>query len=76
MNIKLEAIVSAVAGASIIGGGTMVLTSHRDNAIQDQKIEVLEEQRRDLSNAVDELNQSVRRLDKNVTILNERLRKE
>jgi len=76
MNIKLEAIVSAVAGASIIGGGTMVLTSHRDNAVQDQKIEVLEEQRRDLSHAVDELNQSVRQLDKNVTILNERLRKE
>lgn len=76
MNIKLEAIVSAVAGASIIGGGTMVLTSHRDNAVQDQKIEVLEEQRRDLSNAVNELNQSVRQLDKNVTILNERLRKE
>lgn len=54
----------------------MVLTAHRDNAVQDQKIEILEEQRRDLSNAVDELNQSVRQLDKNVTILNERLRKE
>lgn len=33
-----DKIVAAVAGAALLGGGTMVLTGHRDNAVQDEQI--------------------------------------
>ena len=69
-------IAKAVAAATVIGGGTIVLGAHQTNAVQDSKIEQLQKSNAELGGAVDRLNDSVQALDKNVAVLNERMQKD
>lgn len=57
--------VSAIATATVIGGGTMVLNSHKDNARQDQELHSLQQSvgRIDaLSDKLDETNKNLAEL--------------
>ena len=73
LSTAVAGIAKAVAVATIIGGGTIVLGAQRDNAVQDQRIEQLQKDNATLGDAVDRLNESVQTLDRNVAVLNERL---
>jgi len=64
----------AVSAATVLGGATMVVTSARSNAVQDRTITTLERDQITLGEAVKDLNNTVRALDKNVAVLNERLK--
>jgi len=79
MNMKAEAITAlfaklaiGIATAATIGGGTAIIHSASANAVQDQRITTLEQDRaemHELSNKLDETN-------RNVAVLNERLNHE
>lgn len=68
-------IVAAATGA-IVGGGTMVLHTAQANAVQDNRLDTIEKQLPDLGAAVSDLNKTVQQLDKNVAVLNERMKRE
>lgn len=70
----LNALVSTLAGASLIGGGTMVLTAHKENAVQDVAIKQIQDDQHALKGTLQQLDQSVRTLDKNVAVLAERVK--
>lgn len=72
-NEIIAGIASTIAGASLIGGGTMVLTSHRDNAVQDEAIKQIQDQQHTLDDTLKQLDQSVRTLDKSVAVLTEKV---
>lgn len=72
----LSAVISTIAGASLIGGGTMVLTAHNENAVQDTKIEQHERQLNQLDETLKRFDATVQQLDKNVAVLNARMEKE
>jgi len=80
MSIKNEfasyfaGVAKAIAVGTIVGGGTMLLNAHNANAVQDQKIEQLRHDNAALGGAVEKLNTSVQALDKNVAVLNDRMR--
>lgn len=67
-------IITAVAGTAIIGGGTVVLRSAQTNAVQEREIAQLQQEQGRARDAVDRLTDSVQNLDKNVAVLNERLK--
>lgn len=75
-DITLSGIVTklciGIAASAAIGGGTAVIHSATTNAVQDQRITALEQDRaemHELSNKLDETN-------RNVAVLNERLNHE
>jgi septal ring factor EnvC (AmiA/AmiB activator) len=77
--MKLEAfdfagLIKAVAAASLIGGGTVVLNTQRDNAVQDVSIKQIEDRQQKLDTTLQQLDQSVRTLDKSVAVLAERVK--
>jgi hypothetical protein len=82
MSTKLEAgawlikLAYTAAGATILGGGTMVLKNAQDNAVQTVLIDqnTLGDTKRDVT--LEKLDEAVRKLDKNVAILTEQLKKE
>jgi hypothetical protein len=63
-------VIKAVAAAALIGGGTMVLHNSQESALQRQ--ELSEHDRR--ITAVEKLGDRLEETNKNVIILNERLR--
>lgn len=81
MTIKTElastfaGIAKAVATATVLGGGAMVLGAHQTNAEQGIQIEQLKKDNEQLGGAVERLNTSVQALDRNVAVLNDRMEK-
>lgn len=65
----LQKIALAVASATILGGGSMVLAAHTDNARQEVRIERVEQ----ALQKVDELNSKLDQTNANILILNERM---
>jgi peptidoglycan hydrolase CwlO-like protein len=72
----ITGLISTVAGASLIGGGGMVLKAASDNAQQDTKIETIQHRQESLDATLEQLHASVQSLDKNVAVLNERVTRE
>ena len=68
-NEILSAVWSTIAGAALVGGGTMVLTAHNDNSVQDTKIEQHERQLNQLDETLKRFDSTVQQLDKNVAVL-------
>lgn len=73
-NELITGIWTTVAGASLLGGGTMVLKSHNDNAVQDVAIQQVQDQQLALDDTLKQLDQSVRALDKSVAVLSEKVK--
>lgn len=69
-------IIVAVAGTSIVGLGTAVISSTGVNSSQEVKLVEMKERAEKTDGALQRLDESVRALDKSVAVLNERLRKE
>jgi len=69
----LNAVWSTIAGAALVGGGTMVLKANSDNAVQDSKIESQEHQLEELNQTLQRFDATVQSLDKNVAVLNSRM---
>lgn len=67
-------IVVAVAGTSIVGLGTAVIGSATTNAKQDERIAQMSKHVEQTDAAIVKLTETTQQLDKNVAILNERLR--
>ena len=72
-NEIIAGLVTTIAGASMLGGGTMVLNAHRDNSVQDAQIEDLKRGQDQLAQAVKELSTTAQSLDRNVAVLTERI---
>jgi hypothetical protein len=72
--LDFAALIKAVAAASVIGGGSVVLTGQRDNAVQDVAIKQIEDRQSKLDDTLQQLDQSVRTLDKSVAVLAERVK--
>jgi hypothetical protein len=66
----LAKLVFGVASATVIGGGTMVLSLHRNDAVQDEKIAHISE----AVQKMDDLNTKLDYTNREVAVLNERLR--
>lgn len=62
-------IIAAVAGASLIGGGTAILDAQRDNAVQDTKIENIAEEQKNTLQALKDVIKETSELNKNVARL-------
>lgn len=69
----LNKVAASIAGAALIGGGTVVLSTAQTNAVQERHIAELERRAERSDDAIDRLNSTVQQLDKNVAVLNERL---
>lgn len=65
----------SLACASALWFGGTVVSGAKDNTRQDQEISQLKQQQQALAAATEKLNETVTRLDKNVAVLSERLRK-
>lgn len=70
----LTGTLKAIAAATIIGGGTVVLNTNREVAKHDLQLQRLSRDVDDVNTAAKELRDTVQSLDKNVAVLNERLR--
>jgi len=66
----------AVSATTVVGSGTMIVTGASTNAAQDARITGVIQNQVNLSDAVNDLREIVQQLDKNVAVLNERLRRE
>jgi len=75
-NEIITGIISTIAGASLIGGGTMVLRNAANDGAQDVKIERIEQRLDRFDESVKQLTGAVQSLDKNVAILSERLKEQ
>jgi cell division protein FtsB len=58
-----------IASAAAIGGGTALIHASATNAVQDQRLTVLEQDRAEMH----ELSQKLETTDRNIAVLNERL---
>lgn len=67
-------LIIAAASAGVLGGGTAVISTARENAVQAEQIATVQKQQADLSEAVKSLRDTTQQLDKNVAVLNERLK--
>ena len=78
MKLELSAaavkVACTVAASCVIGGGTMVLNTATATSENTGRIDEIQEHQNKVDDALDRLDQSVRNLDKNVAVLNERLR--
>lgn len=70
----LAGTVKAIAAASIIGGGTVVLNTNREVSKHDLQIQQLNRDVTEMNTAAKELRDTVQSLDKNVAVLNERMK--
>lgn len=65
----IQKIALAAASATVLGGGSMVLKSHTDNASQDVRIERVER----AVEKIDQLSEKLDQTNTNLAILNERM---
>lgn len=76
MNMKADGLMGllsklafGIASAAAIGGGTAVIRASATNAVQDQRLTVLEQDRAEMH----ELSNKLETTDRNIAVLNERL---
>jgi hypothetical protein len=62
-------IAKAIAVATVIGGGTIILTTKEQNAVQDQRILQLEH----ATVKIDDIDRTLRAVDNKVDVLNQKL---
>lgn len=68
----LTKIALGIATAASIGGGTAIIRASSTNAVQDQRLTVLEQDRAEMH----ELSQKLEVTDRNIAVLNEKLENE
>jgi hypothetical protein len=62
-------IAKAIAVATVIGGGTIILTTKEQNAVQDQRIVQLER----ATLKIDDIDRTLKAVDTKVDVLNQKL---